>query len=282
MNILKSSFYPINTLKGKKNFRITYRINRDGTIIELIQLQVSNIYLREEIIHKHYLSLVKRNFDKFKNILFVSRDMPWDFTYRDNTNNSEFNIEITSISENDWKFEKMKREEKMLEVCKQEYITIKELQKYLLWIGEEIDAKYEKYTKEELVPNPFYNSYPKIYVSQSHKEDKSIEELIIDAIERKNKKNHDNKDQTILIIDNRNIIFGIEELKEAVIKLFEDLQKNPFPEIYFYNGYYSEDDGSNAEYSFIPFKLPDSMWGRLTNLRTNNQDIIYQNDNVNL
>jgi len=41
----------------------------------------------------------------------------------------------------------------------------------------------------------------------------------------------------------------------------------PFPEVWFYTGYCSDNDGYNAEFSFAPLKLNDEQikgWGRIS------------------
>ena len=112
----QSSFFPIHSLEGKSNFKRYFRIERDGSSIERVFLNVSDISLREELIANHYLQFHARNYkENTVGVRVVSRDAPWDFgIYL--SDGSQFNIEITSIADNSWLFEKLKREERFEEI----------------------------------------------------------------------------------------------------------------------------------------------------------------------
>jgi hypothetical protein len=42
----------------------------------------------------------------------------------------------------------------------------------------------------------------------------------------------------------------------------------PFPEIWFYTGYYSTNDGAHAEFSFAPLKVTDEQHAVLEQMRS--------------
>jgi hypothetical protein len=265
------NFQPIKSLKNKNNFKEYYRVEKNGDIKKRIFLDIPNIALREEIICKHYLSFLVRNFvQKRLMIHIVDRDNPWDFNIK-LSNGLQFNIEITSIADNQWRFEKTKREEKCSKLFVEEKITLRELKKIHSWFGGDESAQIIQNAEDksigpnELVNNPFYNKKGIIYLSSSGEEKKSLSKLILEAIERKNKKNHNGKENTILIIDNRSIRFKIEDYQKAMKELKNKISNSIFPEIYFYTGYYSDNDGNHAEYSFAPIKLPDEKIEQLKN-----------------
>lgn len=75
--ITQSTFKPVKPVEGKSNYKRYFRIERDGSIKERIFLNVPNISLREEIICKHYLSFLVRNFIRNPiGIKFTARDNP--------------------------------------------------------------------------------------------------------------------------------------------------------------------------------------------------------------
>lgn len=89
--------------------------------------------------------------------------------------------------------------------------------------------------------------------------DESLTQLIQSAIERKLKKAHPGKDATILLIDDRTSIFDLSDYRCAAEELEPMLTTVPFPEVWFYTGYRSDDDGKNAEFSFAPLKVTSSQ-----------------------
>ena len=42
-----------------------------------------------------------------------------------------------------------------------------------------------------------------------------------------------------------------------------EIDMTPFPSIWLYTGYYSDDDGSNCEFSIVPLKADDRIIGNL-------------------
>lgn len=110
IKIDRSTFKPVKPLEGKSNYKRYFRIERDGSVKERIFLNVPNISLREEIICKYYLSFLVRNFIQPTNpigVKFTSRDDPWDFRV-ELSNGLSFNVEVTSVADNQWLHEKMK------------------------------------------------------------------------------------------------------------------------------------------------------------------------------
>ncbi|MEX0999927.1 MAG: hypothetical protein WD000_08220 [Thermodesulfobacteriota bacterium] len=259
-----STFTPVKSLEGKKNYKRYIRIERDGTDKEIIFLHVPDISLREEIICKHYLSFLAKNFiSETIGFNIVDRDNPWDFVV-ESSNSMRFNVEITSIADNEWFYEKTKREEEFERIMTKETISLRghDLKKVYRWFGQETDPEIiklenEAKTLDDLVKNPLYGAGGHIFVSDTKAEEESLTTLILKAIRRKSDKNHKGKENTVLIIDNRTTRFELSDYEKSMEELEDSLVDVIFPEIYFYTGYYSDDDGSNAECSFAPIKWSD-------------------------
>lgn len=196
-----------------------------------------------------------------------------------------FNVEITSVADNQWLHEKMKREEEFEKIVARKYISLRKLKKIHLWFGGEksqqsIKKAEEDSTKaDEQIANPFYDERGRIYISDSKDELKSLSDLIVEAIEKKIYKNHDGIENTILIIDNRTSRFEIEDYRKAIGELESgaELAKINFREVYFYTGYYSDNDGNNAEYSFAPIKLPQEKWEQLKRIIESKDIVLNEN-----
>ena len=75
--------------------------------------------------------------------------------------------------------------------------------------------------------------------------------MIKDAIESKEAKNHPEKENTVLIIDNRTLVYEYSDLHTASKLLSEMCNRSPFKEIWFYTGYASDYDGNNAGH-YVP------------------------------
>ncbi len=134
LNVRKSVFYPNADLTTKQNYKHYSIVEPDGSIIERVFLDIPIARIRERIIFRHYLSRrVKFFYDNPVGFNVLSRDSPWDFTIELSSGES-FNIEITSIAEEPWIFEMLKREERLLLASYKESITAREylkLSKYI-------------------------------------------------------------------------------------------------------------------------------------------------------
>lgn len=59
------------------------------------------------------------------------------------------------------------------------------------------------------------------------------------------------------MIDNRTIEFGAADLHGVSGRLEELRTTCPFLEVYLYTGFYSDDDGQNAEWLLVPILITD-------------------------
>lgn len=261
----QSSFYPVSGLDDKNNYKRFSRIERDGSIVERVFLDVPDPSERELLICMHYLRHIARHFlkeDVGLNIL--ARDNPWDFSLELSTGDV-FYVEITSIADMSKHFSINKSEERLNKWRSENLIPLHELEK-LNWLFpdkgvEELVSTYKEsgISDGDYVENPFRGEGTYIFLSSMPETSVSLEELIKDAIAKKERKGHSHKEKTVLIIDNRTSLFEISDYVMAANSLSEYCNSLPFPEIWFYTGYCSDNDGNNAEFSFAPLKVTDKQ-----------------------
>ncbi len=82
-----------------------------------------------------------------------------------------------------------------------------------------------------------------------------LADQIKEVVSKKASKSHLGKEQTVVIVDNRTSALEMSDYISAAEKLSDYFDSIPFPEIWFYTGYCSDDDGQNAEFSFAPLKV---------------------------
>lgn len=259
----RADFYPKSPLAGKRNFKRVLRIERDGSVTGRVFLDVPDPSHREYLICIHYLRHLARNLlasDVGVNI--KSRNNPWDFELELSTGD-DFNVEITSIADNEHHFEVNKREERLTSITTLQSIKLRDLRK-LQWLFPDesigrllIEHEEAGLSPDESVPNPYSHQRDRILVGRLREPTNKLEKLLERAVDKKVAKRHSGKGKTALIIDNRTSAFDIPDYRSAAEKLRSYLETVPFPEIWFYTGFCSDDDGSNAEFSFAPLKLCD-------------------------
>jgi len=261
MEIRQRKWFPVASLDDKQNFKRMCRIQPDGSIVESVYLNVPDIRYREYLIFIHYIQHLVRNFirdDVGMNVL--GRDNPWDF-YVELSIQGRFNVEITSIADNRQQYQNNSREERLAKSTSQEMLPLKELDKLATFFPNDkaqrlvLEHKAEGVGKEELVPNPYFADGPYIFVSAECETKADLGEILIEAIEKKAGKQHSGKEITVLIIDNRTGQYDLPDYLAALHRIQDRLSEWPFPEIWFYTGYYSDHDGANAEYSFASIKV---------------------------
>lgn len=265
LKVKKSSFHPVCKLDDKSNYKPYYKIERDGTIFERIFLDIPDVSIRENIICLHYLKNYVKVFLKQQvGINIISRDNPWDFKIELSTG-EKFNVEITSIAEDADLFEKFKREERLILKSVHEEIPLHELIKLnSLFPNSEITDLISNYkvngiNKKDMVSNPYKDHNQNLFLSSRTYDLEPLEKLIREAIEGKESKKHLEKEETILLIDNRTLNYELSDLNLASESLSDFYENSSFREIWFYTGYCSDLDGNNAEYSLAPFKVTNNQ-----------------------
>jgi len=122
-----------------------------------------------------------------------------------------------------------------------------------------IDDLIKGYAKEPAgmkIANPLYGDPSKrLITGQIKRPDARLADKIVAAIDAKAAKKHDNKEKTVLILDYQTKVPTREGLLEAMAELPNYFAASPFPEIWLYHGYFSDDGGNYAEFSFAPLKL---------------------------
>ncbi len=259
-NTIAESFCPINDLDGKFNFQRFILVNKDGTIVKRVVLIISDMLLREEIICGHFLSRYVQLFLKEPvGVKYKSRDNPWDF-YIELSNGEKQIIEITAIADQINLFKSFKSQERLLDKSLEETVTLRELIKLnKLFPDPRIQEAIKEYEdqntpKSTMVNNPHYN---KQFIFQSELNENFVKfgELLKEAINKKLDKNHANKEEVTLIIDNRTVSYSLEDVLNQLGELDDYFERLPFKEVWMYTGYYSDFDGNNAEYSLAPLKI---------------------------
>lgn len=264
-----SSFYPLSSLDGKNNYKRFVRIERDGSIIERVYLDVPDPSERERLICIHYLRHIARHFlNEDVGINILARDKPWDFTL-ELSSGEIFNLEITSIADIPEHFLINKSEERFNKWKSQDLIPFYELEKiYGLFpddaLSEQISTMRESGISDtDHVENPIKNDAGNIFLSNMPETSVLLEDLLKNVLAKKANKRHTQKERTVLIVDNRTSLFEISDYLVAASSLSSYLNSLPFPEIWFYTGYCSDNDGNNAEFSFAPLKVTDIQSGYL-------------------
>lgn len=259
-NFITESFYPIHDLKDKRNYQRFILVDKDGKNKKRIILFISDIELREEIICLHYLSRYIQIFLKETvGVKYKSRDKPWDFDIE--LSNGEIHIiEITSIADQTNLFKSFTSQGRLLDKSLHETISFRELLKLnILFPDPEVQKLINGYQKQDIekdetVSNPYFN---KQFVFESSLNENFAEfgKILKEAVDKKVKKKHPNKENVTLIIDNRTISYSLEDVMDQLGDLDDYFAEVPFKEVWMYTGYYSDFDGNNAEYSLVPLKI---------------------------
>jgi len=264
IEIKRPKFYPLGHLDNKSNLKRISRVFPDGSIIERVYLDVPNIRHREHLICIHYLRHITRHFlQDYIGVEIISRDDPWDFKIK-LSNGLVFNIEITSIADNSKHFENNKKEERYAKWATEENIPLHQLIKLVIFFPDKevsqiiLDHKSNGILEDEMVANPYYPPKNTLFISTLYDSNKKLTDLLINVIDKKINKKHTDKENTILIIDNRTGAYDMDEYYEALENIHPLVHEWPFPEVWLYTGYYSDDTGNDAEFSFAPLKTtPD-------------------------
>jgi hypothetical protein len=253
----KHDFYPKSFDEDKKNYQRFFLISENGVITESIMLRLPTERIREEVICLHYLKfLAKKKSQEGFGFNIISRDNPWDFEIQMSTGEKTF-IEITSIADNQCQFVKMKLEATIEEFTNQDVVrfrTLRKLGNYFLQDDAFRPLIDGDYRKNDYVLNPFFGRIPKLYLSRAGDLTQNLKDHLVGAINKKVLKKHLNKENTILLIDNRSISFGIKDFERACEVLKDYFRDLPFKEVWIYVGYCSDLNGNNAEYSLISLK----------------------------
>ncbi|NBC03147.1 MAG: hypothetical protein GVY20_05510 [Bacteroidetes bacterium] len=261
-NTKAENFYPIHDLSDKMNFQRFILVDKEGKTKRRIVLIIPDMELREEIICGHYLSRYVQIFLKeLVGVKHKSRDNPWDF-HIEMSNGEEHIIEITAIADQINLFKAFKSQERVIDKSQHETISFRELMKLNdLFPNNAAKAAIEEHQFKNLdvdsiVPNPLHKK-DFLFESNLDEEFETFADLLKAAINKKVEKNHPNKEEVTLIIDNRTVSYDLDVVISQLDDMYEYFAALPFKEIWMYTGYYSDFTGDNAEYCLAPLKISD-------------------------
>jgi hypothetical protein len=267
----QNAFSPIDEIAERNNCKRTIVIGLDGKPTERIRLSVNDPAHREELILLHYIRHHANAFGSLPvGINIWDRDNPWDFDVELN-GEQRFFVEITAVGDSRFQFEREKREERLAIESMKPEIRLCDLRKLgKMFPSEEVNALLKGYAKEParmMIANPFHADPSKrLITGQVMRPNARLADKIVAAIDLKAAKKHDGKEKTVLILDYRTNFPTKEGLLQAIAELPDYFAASPFPEIWLYHGYFSDDDGNNAEFSFAPLKIPEAQARRFDEL----------------
>lgn len=272
----RAGFFPITEdFEDKHNFRRQFYIDRDGSVVETIFLNVWDKFHREEIISRHYCRYLSRFYFKPQlgedpEFFVVGRDSPWDFEIILG-GSRHFFLEITSISSPSF-FRVLGYENEADSKLSQNKILGKDALRiernfpgtFPTSFLEKIAAN--KGTRKKYFDNPCIKQGPRIFTSQLPSIEDNVAAVLKEAIEKKSNKRHTNKEATVLVVDNLTMTSEPDDFFKACKEIQDTLTSAPFEEIWVYTGYFSDDDGQNAEFAFFPLKAPEHIWEEMQNM----------------
>ena len=269
--IKRNGFSPVdNDRIERRNCKTQIIVGRDGGLRERVALQAVSPEHREQLILLHYLRNYAHCFSEEPiGVDVLSHDAPWDFDIA-LSNGERFFVEITAIADGQFQFEREKREERLRAASARPKIRVRDLRK--------LSAMFDHSTAEEAVlrhldtlpdievENPFNPDGARLLTGMVQPATRSLSDQIIEALKGKLGKRHSGKDKTVVILDFRGNYPDQAELQTAIELTSPTLEQMPFPEIWFYVGYFSDDDGNNAEFSVSPLKLGALKFQQLNKL----------------
>jgi hypothetical protein len=254
-------FAPKADLDGKMNYCRHLFIDENGNTEEFIRLNVFDDRHREEIIGFHfaqqYASIRYRDSSEKPNFFVMGRDCPWDFEYvmHDGTH---FFLEICRVGDKNLLKAIKAENDVMALLCKNElkgYEILKIERHFPGTMSEEvvggIKSKIDKQRTFSVTPN----IETRAFLRPSMVPTTDAKEAIKSAISSKNAKKHEERNKTILVLDNIMTHVKPSDFFEAIESLREYIDSVSFQSIWLYTGYYSDDHGYNCEYSLLPIKL---------------------------
>ncbi len=256
----KHRFSPKADLAKKQNYCMHVFWEPDGSPTNVVRLNVLDDRRREDIIGFHFSQqYAKLHYEGQKEqpqFNVVGRDCPWDFEYvlHDETN---FFVEICRVADKDL-LKAMKAENDVTALLQKTTLKgfeILKIEKHFpgTMPKELVDSVQTKADKRKNFMVDEQIETPKMFIRPPMTPRGNLIDMIKTAIEKKVAKRHNDKDRTILLLDNLTTHEADpEHFFEARDALQKFLNEVPFPSIWLYTGYYSDD---NCEYSFVPIKL---------------------------
>lgn len=267
----ENRFAPRADLKGKHNFSRHVFIDPEGSVSEVVRLNVLNDRHREDIIGFHFAQqYAKIHFaEQLEQPQFyiVGRDNPWDIEYvmHDGTT---FILEVCRVADRDL-LKAMKIENDVTSLLLKSELKGFEVQKiekhFPGTLPDDLVAKVKnKADQKRRFTWKSSDDGPRLFLRPPMNPHLNLKEEIKIALKKKAAKKHAGKERTTIVLDNLTTHSEPEDFFIAVEELADFLDQLPFKSVWLYTGYYSDDDGYNCEYSMVPIKLSDEEAGYLT------------------
>jgi hypothetical protein len=267
----ESKFEPKEVLEGKSNYGVHVFVDRDGSISEIVRLNILNDRDREEIIGFHYAQQHAKihysNQLEKPHFYVVGRDNPWDFEYLMH-DGSTFFLEVCRVADEDLlKAIKIENDVTLLLTKPTLYgFEIQKIERHFpgtvpMEIVNQVVTKADTKRKFDWDNS---SGPPKLFIRPTMSPQLDLRKELEKALLKKASKNHAGKERTVIILDNLTTHSGPRDFFDALDQMGEFLENLPFKSVWFYTGYYSGDDGYNCEFSLIPMKLPHDELKSLT------------------
>lgn len=254
-------FQPKSKLDGKQNFGRHVFVAEDATLHEAVRLNVWNDRTREELIAFH----VWQQYREFRGGTEIGvkcnvtgRDCPWDFKW-ELTDGIECFVEITRVADIAL-LKAIKAENEVEILLNRPMLTGAEVQKVERLFPSTIDRPIvdqirTRADRRKIFTRQPSKGGPRLFIRPPMQPARlDLTREISRAIEKKASKQHEGKTRTILILDNLTTHLTPRDFFNSAEEISDFLQEVPFPEIWVYTGYYSSDDGQDAEYCFLILK----------------------------
>lgn len=257
-------FSPKTDVTDKANCGVHIFIEPDGSVTQVVRLNVLNDRHREDILGFHfsqqYAELHYREIEEKPQFYLVGRDCPWDFEYvlHDGTT---FFLEICRIADIGL-LKATKAENDIISLLQKDNLRgyeILKIERHFpgLLSGELVKSVQTKVDKQKVYRVGEQGFNPRIFLRPTMMPRVNLVDEIRTAVSKKVAKPHKGKESTILLLDNLTTHADPTHFFEAVDTLHDYLDEVPFASIWVYTGYYSDDDGHDCEFSLLPIKLSD-------------------------
>jgi hypothetical protein len=259
-------FSPRQPLDGKRNVGRHMFVDPDGSIREVIRLNVLNDRHREDIIAFHfcmqYAEVYYGSESDRPEFYIVGRDDPWDYRYVMH-DGSRFNIEICRVASRDLlKLIKAENDCSLLLMKDSLYgYEIKKIERHFpgTFPDSLVDAASVPAAKKKQFPTGAFYSPNRAFLRPPFDPRLDVKAALKEAIQKKLIKKHPEKEETHLILDNLTTHASATDFFEAYGVSSETLDSLPFLSVWLYTGYYSDDDGDNCEFALTPIKISGDL-----------------------
>jgi hypothetical protein len=255
----ESRFEPKAGLADKSNYSRHIFIDRDGSVSEVVRLNVWNDRQREDILGFHfsqqYAQIHYSEQPDQPQFYVVGRDNPWDFEYvmHDGTT---FFLEVCRVADRDL-LRAMKAENDVSQLLLKDELASFEIKKIERHFPGTLPKELVEAGKSNKKGKFRFNNNegaPKLFMRPPMNPRVDLKLELEIALTKKAKKNHLGKERTIVVLDNITTHSNPEDFFEAFESLGNFLDNLPFKSVWLYTGYYSDDNGYNCEFSMIPIK----------------------------